>query len=260
MEVLFVSSLLAFLFLFVYNLSLGNIKLLLSYPPKKIAIQAGLGFIGLFLYSALYYYGLTGMSAQDACIINYLWPIMIILFSAPILKERITLRKMTAVLMSFFGLVVIATRGLTAVAGSDSLRGVAAVFAAAVCYGLFSVLNKKADYNQSVAMMIYFGVTAAASSAGFFWRASHAAPSPVQVAGFIWLGVFVNAIAYFLWALALRGSDTARISNLAYLTPFLSVIVSAVFLREQIYLYSIAGLLFIIFGIVWMSIKPRLNK
>ena len=38
-------------------------------------IMAGLGFVGLFLYSALYYYGLMQLSSQEACIVNYLWPI-----------------------------------------------------------------------------------------------------------------------------------------------------------------------------------------
>ena len=53
--------------------------------------MAGLGFIGLFMYSALYYFGIEQLSSQEACILNYLWPIMIVLFACVILKEKLVL-------------------------------------------------------------------------------------------------------------------------------------------------------------------------
>jgi drug/metabolite transporter (DMT)-like permease len=272
MGVLFFGSTIAVLFLLTKNIMQKNMRILFNYSIRQIMEQVVFGFVGIFLYTALYYFSLTKLSAQDACIINYLWPIMIIIFSAPILKEKITVRKITAILLSFTGLIIIATKGgfvnpgagavglldtLTGYFGADAFWGIAAVFTAAVCYGLFSVVNKKADYNQSVAMMIYFGVAAIASGICYIRQGDFAALSVIQIAGVVWLGVFVKGIAYFTWALALRGSDTAKISNLAYLTPFLSVIISAVFLREQIYAYSIIGLLFIIAGIGRMSFTRR---
>lgn len=61
----------------------------------------------------------------------------------------------------------------------------------------------------------------------------------------------IDAVAYLLWALALKGAEnTAQIANLAYLTPFLSLIVSAVFLKEKIELRAFAALIFIIGGIL----------
>jgi len=259
MQVLFVSSSFAVAFLLAVNIIQKKHRILLSYSIRDILIQVGLGFIGLFLYSALYYYSLSELSSQDACIINYLWPIMIILFSAPILKEKITAKKMTAVLLSFFGLIIVATRGNISGFDPGGVKGVVACFFAAVCYGLFSALNKKTDYDQSVAMTIYFGVTAAASGVGCALQGGLGPISTIQMAGFIWIGVFTDAIAYFLWALALKGGDTAKISNLAYMTPFLSILISAAFLREPIYPYSIVGLFFIMAGIVWMSVNVR-NK
>ena len=71
----------------------------------------------------------------------------------------------------------------------------------------------------------------------------------------LWLGVVVDAVAYLLWALALKGSEnTAKIANLAYLTPFLSLIVSAVVLEEKITLRALVALVFIIGGILLQSL------
>ena len=73
----------------------------------------------------------------------------------------------------------------------------------------------------------------------------------IQWLGLLWLGVIIDAVAYLLWALALNGADnTAKIANLAYLTPFLSLIVSAIFLKEKIQLQALIALIFIIGGIL----------
>ena len=39
-----------------------------------------MGFMGFFVYNAAYYYGLTLLSAQDACVIIYLWPLATVIF------------------------------------------------------------------------------------------------------------------------------------------------------------------------------------
>ena len=77
----------------------------------------------------------------------------------------------------------------------------------------------------------------------------------VQWLGILWLGVVIDAVAYLLWALALKeAKNTATIANLAYLTPFLSLIVSAIFLKEKIQARAIVALLFIIGGILLQSV------
>ena len=88
MEALSVSSIIAFLFLLAVNVKTGTIKQMKDYSVKDYCAMAGLGFLGLFLYSALYYYGLAQLTSQEACILNYLWPIMIVVFSCIILKIR----------------------------------------------------------------------------------------------------------------------------------------------------------------------------
>lgn len=67
----------------------------------------------------------------------------------------------------------------------------------------------------------------------------------------VWLGVAVDGLPYLLWAIALNGvENTARIANLAYLTPILSVILSAAALGETLAPAYLIALALILLGIV----------
>ena len=254
LETLAISSGLAFLFLLLMNIKTGIIKTIKDYSKKDIAAMAGLGFLGLFVYSALYYYGLTILTSQEACILNHLWPIMIVVFSAIILKEKLTVIKAAALLFSFFGIVILSS-GTESATAENPLPGIISCILAAACYGLFSVLNKKADYDQNIAMMIIWFVTAVCSTATGLFAEKWVPITGAKWLGFLWLGIVINAVAYLLWALALKGTkDTAKIANLAYLIPFLSLVVSAVVLKEQLTARVIIALVFIVGGILFQNL------
>lgn len=250
LEALSISSYFAFLFLLVMNVKNGMIKEMKSYSIKEYGVMSGLGVIGLFFYSALYYYGLSQLSSQEACILNYLWPIMLVIFSCIILKERMTAMKGIAMLCSFIGIVILSVGDRSASTGNATL-GIVSCIIAAACYGLFSVLNKKADFNQNISMMVIWLVVAVCAMILGVMTETWVPIKGIQWLGIVWLGIVVDAVAYLLWALALQGAeDTAKIANLAYLTPFLSLIVSAVFLKENIQLRAFVALIFIIGGIL----------
>lgn len=250
LEALCIGSAFAFLFLLIVNIKNGIIKELGKYRVKDYAIMAGLGFIGLFLYSGLYYYGLTQLSSQEACIVNYLWPMMLVLFSTIILKEKLTVVKAVAMISSFIGVVILSVGGGSSGNGNVML-GIGSCVVAAACYGLFSVLNKKANYDQNIAMMVMWLIVAVCSAVFGLAIEDWKPVVGVQWLGMLWMGVVVNAIAYLIWALALNADkNSARIANLAYLTPFLSLIISAVVLKEQIQGRALIAFVFIIGGIL----------
>ena len=73
--------------------------------------------------------------------------------------------------------------------------------------------------------------------------------SSVQLPAMIWSGVATMALANLAWVLALSYGNTAKISNLAYITPFLSLVWTFIVLDEPIELFSILGLCLIVIGI-----------
>ena len=247
-ETLALSSLFAFLFLFALNRRDGALKKL---SAEKIFTAMWLGFLGLFLYSAFFYYGLARMTSQEACILNYLWPLMIVLFSCPILGEPLTRRKLLAVGLSFGGVVLVMAGGAsTENFSAEKILGALSCIIAAACYGLFSVLNKRRRLNQKLAMMIIWATTAAcAFVAGFFFE-QWTLPGVRQIIGLLWLGVMINAVAYLTWALALeKTSNTARTANLAYLVPILAIFISTFVAGEELSLTVIPALILILVGI-----------
>ena len=260
LEALSISSIFAFLFLLCTNLKCGMIRTMKNYSIKEYSIMSGLGFIGLFLYSALYYYGLSQLSSQEACILNYLWPIMLVVFSCIILKEKITVMKVIALGCSFVGIIIL-TMGNQNNSNGNIKLGIASCIIAAACYGLFSVLNKKVDLNQNITMMIIW--LTVAICAWIFGRVAEVwiPIKGIQWLGILWLGIVIDGVAYLLWALALKGTEnTATIANLAYLTPFLSLMVSFAFLKEKIQAQAVVALIFIVGGILLQNLCDRKYK
>jgi drug/metabolite transporter (DMT)-like permease len=256
-EMLFTVSLIATVSLLAVCLVKGRIKTILSYGFKSYAVMSLLGVLGIFIYNAAYLYGIAHLSAQEACIINYLWPIMTVIFSCFILKESFTPRTLAAICISFFGIVVIVTQGKLSSIGIGDMRGVAACITAAVAYGCFSALNKKYGYDQLVAMTVYYGVCTICTGAWLcFLQPTNIGCTPIIIGGLLWLGIAVNAFAYLLWAIALKCGETAKISNLAYITPFMSIIFSRLILGEKINIFALLGLVFIIVGI-FVQINPK---
>lgn len=257
MEVLFVGALFAFLFLLGYNVVRSKVRILTTISGKAIRNMIGLGFLGLFLYSALYYYGIRQLTSQEACILNYLWPIMTVLFTSILLKEKLSTGKILGLLCSFAGIVILSVGGGHS-NGSHVFLGIAACVIAAACYGMFSALNKKADYDQDITMMILWLTVAVCSGIYGMIFGDWMPISGSTWLGLLWLGVVVDAIAYLLWALAINGSEnTASIANLAFLVPLLSMVLSVVFLKEPFQIRTLLAMAFIIGGILLQEYLDR---
>jgi len=254
-EVLFVSSLFAFIFLLAVNFRNGELKKFNRVSTSQLLTMMFFGLLGLFLYSALFYYGLDRLSSQEACVLNYLWIIFTVIFSAPLLGEKITRRKIFALLLSFVGVIVVMAGNFGAGTFSyETIFGALSCIAAAICYALFSVLNKLQHLNQKITMMIiWFTVAVLSFEAGIFFETWEWFGVKDFIA-LLWLGIFINATAYLTWALALeKTKNTAQVANVAYLTPILAILVSTFLFDEELPLAVIPALILILVGIFIQS-------
>lgn len=239
MQILVISSLLAFVFLLVVNLIKGNLKKLKEYNLKDYLQIFAIGILGTFLYNLFLYLGIDTLEASQAFIINYLWTIMTILFGCIVLKEKITIRKLIAIILSFIGVIIVTVKGDLLNIEKDSIIGGIYCVLAAVSYGLFSVLNKQKDCNKYLSMMLYYLVSFIISLIYILFSKNELIIELSQLMGVVWIEICTSAIAFTSWALALEKGDTAKISNLAYITPFLSIIWTSLILREEFNIYSI---------------------
>lgn len=249
MQIMLLSNAIAFLFLLIVNLAKGTWHELKSYTLSDHVQIALIGTLGIFVYHLLLYLGIDKMQASQAFIINYLWPIMSVVFACVILKEKMTLRKILAILLSFIGVIIVTGNGDLLNIGKDSLLGAVYCVLAAVSYGLFTVLNKQKTYDKSLSMMLYYFYAFLISLVYIVIAKDRFSLSLGQSLGMVWNGIFTTAIPFTTWALALEKGDTARVSNLAYITPFLSLVWTFLVLGEPISIYSLLGLSIIVLGI-----------
>ncbi len=249
MQIMLVSSAVSFVFLLILNLVKGTLGELKTYKIKEHIHIFGIGSLGIFLYHLLLYVGIDKMEASQAFIINYLWPMMAVVFACIILKEKMTFRKIIAVLLSFLGVVIVTSNGNLLGIGRERLLGAFYCVLAAVSYGLFTVLNKQKSYNKYLSMMMYYFYSFVISLIYVLFEKDGFCLSFAQGLGMLWNGIFATAIPFTTWALALEKGDTARVSNLAYITPFLSLVWTFLILGEELSVYSLLGLIVILLGI-----------
>ena len=253
-QVLWASSFFGSVMLVILNIASGFIKQLKNFRFKDYMTIILSGLPGTFLYYVFYYAGTDILpSASQAFIINYLWPIMSVVFACLINKEQMTFRKGIAIVVSFVGIAIVSMKDLMnpeASTISVTLTGSLMCALGAVSYGLFTALTNRFNYEKSLMMMLSFSATFVITTVINAVRGDLFIPTGAEILGFIWNGSFVMALASTAWAIALHMGDTAKISNLAYITPFLSLIWIMLVLKEPLSIFSILGLIVIVGGIL----------
>ena len=254
-QLLCLSSLFAGVSLLLANIISGKIKLLKEFCVKDYFVVTVIGLPGIFLYHIFYYAGTDILPASQAFIINYMWPIMSVIFACLVLKEKMTFKKCVAIVFSFIGVAVVTGFGLLNF-NKNMIVGALFCLLGATSYGLFTALNKKIAYDNCISMMINFFVTFILTSGIVVVKGDWFTLSSAQLLGIIWSGVFTMAIPNTMWVLALGYGDTAKVSNLAYITPFLSLLWTSLILKEELTISSIIGLVIIIAGI-FLQIREK---
>lgn len=255
LHILLFASFFASLSLFIIILIQKKLPIIKSYKLKDYWHFIYMGFIGVFIYYLFLYISISYLKAQEAFIINYLWPVMIVIFAIPILGEKFTYKKLLAIVFSFFGVVIIATQGNLQQLHFEKPIGVIFAIIAAMSYGLFSVLGKKQNYDKTTSMFFYYLFTFIYTLIAVISFSFIPKIESVQILGLIWTGIFTSGGAFLLWFLALKYGDTAKIANIAFLTPFFSLIYIYFLLHETILRSSIIGLFFIFVGIFIQNYK-----
>jgi drug/metabolite transporter (DMT)-like permease len=215
-----------------------------------------MGFIGIFFYFLFLFAALNHATVQDTIIINYTWPIWMVLFSIPFIGEKVSFKNFLSVLIGFTGLVIIVTRGVIFDLVLILSPGFVFAFLSALFYGLFSAIGKKNGRDPVISMLFYFIFSFLYSIVGFISFSNMNMFIFWDLAAVIWLGIFSCGLGFLFWFKALHQKESYKLANFVYLTPFISFIFSYFFIGEQIQISSILGFLLIIVAIFINKIDP----
>lgn len=249
-QILFYSTALSTLVMGIIVLAKKKVKTMREYRAVDYRKMFTLGILGNFLYYIFLYGALDKTTASEGFILAYTWPMLVVVLSFFILKEKATMGKVLGILISFIGIIVITTKGDFMDFQLTNLLGDAMAVLGAVTFALFSVLGKKQNYDKTVSVFVFFLaaficlIPTVLIFSDFVW------PSSEVWKWLIYNGVFVNGISYVFWFKALERGKTHIVSNMLYLTPFISLVYIYFFLNEKILLSSFAGLVIIVFGIL----------
>lgn len=183
-----------------------------------------LGVCGLFGYHAVYFLALKTAPVVDASLIAYLWPLLIVLFSAMLPGERLRWYHLAGAMMGFAGaILIVAGRGVS----FDSLSfGYFAAAACALIWSGYSVINRRFSAVPTDVVGGFCAVTAIlAGTTHLLFETSLWPLSGGQWLAVIALGAGPVGGAFFLWDHGTKHGDIRILGAAAYLAPLLSTLV-----------------------------------
>jgi drug/metabolite transporter (DMT)-like permease len=195
----------------------------LRQPPA--AWLHGVG--GLFGFHALYFASLARAPAATANLINYTWPLLLVLFSAGLLGLRLTWRHLLGTVLALAGCAALLGNGAAFPAGAAA--GYALAAASAVVWALYSVLARRFPAVPPGAMAGFCAATAVLAGGLHGMTEMTAVPDARAWAAMLALGAGPLGVAFVLWDRGMKRGDPRLLGTLAFATPVASTLLLALF-------------------------------
>ncbi len=216
-----------------------------------------LGLINPLAYYLILFKAYALLPASQAQSINYSWAITLTFMAAVFLGQTIRKQDWLACVLSYFGVIVIATQGNVVSLQFDSPLGVGLALLSTLLWAGYWILNTKNQADPIVAVLLGF-LVAIPFAVALSWY--EGAPwKQITTQGWVavtYVGLFEMGITFVLWLSALKNTNnTARISNLIFASPFISLLLLATIIGEEIHPSTLIGLVLIIIGLVIQQIK-----
>ena len=250
LQLLFIASITSTITLFFILFFQKKLSLCWNLSKRQWSYSLLLGFLNPFLYYAILFKAYSLLPAQEAQTLNFIWPITLVLLSIPMLKQKLTMLNCAAIIISFIGVFIIATRGdVWGFRFSDPV-GVSLALGSALIWSLFWIFKVKDLCDDVVRFLSSFlcGFVLVAITVLLFSEAPM--PAAPGIIGGIYIGLFEMSITFLVWSKALKiARKTANVAILVYLVPFFSLLCIRVVVGERILLSTVFGLILIVAGI-----------
>jgi len=256
---LFFSSLTSLLFFSILMLvSRGGRSLIVELKKGATPRSFFLGFLNPFLYYLVLFKAYSLLPASRAMPLNYTWPIVLVLFSALFLGQRISLNSILAILISFLGVFLIASGRGENSPRTANIFGVFLALSSAFIWALYWTLNLKSKKEPALRLFLNF-VYGFPFVAAYYFLAGHQLKSSAGLLGAVYVGLFEMGFTFLMWLKALRYSrTTAPVNNMVYLVPFLSLLFIHLVVGENIPASTLLGVFLIVGGIALQQRSERM--
>lgn len=205
-----------------------------------------LGLWGLFFFHAFYFEAIQRAPIVEAILINYLWPLLIVLMAWVVLREPFRPAIAAGALLGAGGAVLV-VGGQAAVFESRHALGYGFALASATAWSSYTVLLRK--WGGGREFLLPASILSAALS--FLWVIGAGwpeAPGPAAWVGIFYLGAVAIGVAILAWERAVSGGQVALLGALSYLAPFLAAFFLWSILGKPVGGLTAAGMVSIVAG------------
>ncbi|MCC5880632.1 MAG: DMT family transporter [Idiomarina sp.] len=238
----------------------GKLNLVATEWRQSPLFYCAMGLLNPAIYYLVLFAAYDLLPASQAQPLNYTWAIALTFMAAIFLRQKIRKRDWIAAGIGYFGVFVIATRGdlLGFIGAMTSPGGVALALLSTLLWAGYWILNTRRESDPVVSLLLGFSVAVpllvVASVLLSDWRG-------IPWQGWVavsYVGLFEMGITFVLWLKAMReAQNVALISNLIFLSPFISLLLLAVFIGEVIYPATVVGLVLIVIGLCVQRITVK---
>jgi drug/metabolite transporter (DMT)-like permease len=181
------------------------------------------GVGGLFGYHALYFLALRFAPPAEAGLLNYLWPLLIVLFSSLLPGERLLPHHIIGALLGLAGTVLLLMGGGGSGFEAGQLPGLAAAFIAAFVWASYSVMSRRLKAVPTDAVAGFCLATAVLAAVVHVLVEKTVWPETLgQWLAIVALGVGPVGAAFFTWDIGMKRGDIRVLGAASYATPLLS--------------------------------------
>ena len=260
-QLIFYASGITVAFLFIVLIFQNKLKLVLKQTREQWMYTLLIGAFNPLLYYLVLFKAYSLLPAQVAQPLNMIWPITLALLSVPLLNQKIGWISIAALFVSFIGVFFISSQGGFEGIKNANFFGVFLAVGTSVLWSLYWIFNVRDKRDEVIKLFLNFLVGfiyLIPVVAGFSSFRIHFGHSFLAV---IYSGIFEVGITYIIWLKAMNlTTSNAKIGNLVFFAPFLSLVFIHFVLKETIYITTFIGLIFIVAGVLLQQTDRKIKS
>ena len=234
-------------------------KSLLKIKLRDIWMFVGTGIVSVVLFNCTYFYTVVNTDASIAVVLLYTSPIFIMILSLVLFKEKINLRKIIAVILTFLGCIFV----VNLVGGSYTIKpfiiltGILSGF----FYALYTIFGRyalaKYDTMTVTAYTFILGMLASLPIGKLPSIFHIIAENPMLILYALCNGIISTVLPYFLYTWGLQRMESGKAAILVAVEPIVGALVGIIFFKEACTFQKVFGILMIIGAIIILNIEPK---
>lgn len=215
-----------------------------------------LATLGITAYNTFLYIALTMTTSTNALMINSTVPILILILSFFILKQKIILHQFWGILLSTFGVSFLILKGnFTNILSLSFNQGDLLIILSSVSWAFYSVLikfkPKKLNNFELFAILVFLGFIILLP---IYLYQGYSLQKEIEVLtsnylAFIYISVFASCLSYYFWHYGIDHIGASKTGQFIHLMPLFGTTLAYIFLDERLMAYHIIGGVLIALGI-----------